>query len=144
MMKHVLDLTNRAWVRHVPMGLTLIGTWMRDADDRWRPALVIVRRGEEGSDHTIPCIVSVDRAWIWEPRVGDAAQAARTCLEFARALRLGEDPRTLVRLHLIINDHLGDLLHIKPRRPQEQEVVGEVTIRDSTGRMVEREMLEDV
>ena len=136
-MKTVLDLSRRAWVRAL-RDFTIIGTWIL-ADDRWRPCMVIMRTGDESSDHCIPCIVSVDSAWIWAPEIGDPRRAARTAVQFAEALRLPTDQSTLIRLALLIEDHLDDLMHIPPYSPDAAnqailpEVIAEVTIRGSDG-----------
>lgn len=127
-----LDLSRRAWTR-VRGALTLIGTWMLNEDRRWRPVMAIIRTGDELTDHTIPCIVTMDKAWIWSEEIGDPRQAARIAHGFAQALRLDEhEPRTVVRLAMLIHDHLGDLLHIPPYVPDadDADVIGEATVTD--------------
>ena len=142
-MRLALDLSKRAWTRE-RAGLTLIGTWLLNEDRRWRPCMAIVRTGEERSERTFPCIVTMDKAWIWSEEVGDAAQAAQMAFQFAQALRLDEDPRTLGRLAILIADHLGDLLSIPPRPPEKGAVIGEVTVTDSaTGKEREVELSDD-
>lgn len=144
-MSHVLDLSHRAWTKKARHGLLLIGTWLTLPDGRHRPCMVIVRAGEEFSDRTVPCIVTVDRAWIWSEEIGDPALAARIAFQFAQVLRLNEhDPKTMIFLAMLINDHLDDLLHIKPYQPPApRKVVAEITITDrQTGRTREAEVLE--
>ena len=139
-----IDLTKRAWT-HSRGDITAIGTWIR-TENRWRPCLVLIRTGEEYSDHTIPCIVTIDKAWIWSEDVGDARAAARTAFEFVRALRLAEnDPRQPIRIGMLIHDLLGDLLHIPPYVPDTRpEPIAEVTITDQAGRVREVELTDDV
>jgi hypothetical protein len=142
-MKHDLDVNNRAWTRTLGE-LTLIGTWLRVDGGQWRPCMVIIRASDEGSDRTTPCIVTADNAWIWSEAVGDPKQAARAAFNFARALRLDEhDPRVMVRLAMLIEDHLDDLLHIPPRPAELKEVVAEAKLTDNrSGQVTQTELQE--
>lgn len=144
-MGHVLDLTNTAWKRDCRGGITLIGTWLAQGD-RHRPCMVIIRTGEEMHDDTIPCIITVDKAWIWSEEIGDPRQAARMSMQFAEALRLDvHNPKVVIRLTMTIADHLGDLLHIPPYQPRETTAVAEMTVTDHrTGRTKEVEIRDDV
>lgn len=134
MTQAILDLSHYAWKRDLN-GLTLIGTWIY-RERRHRPCMVLIRSGEEMSDHTMPCVVTVDKAWIWSEEIGDAAQAAQTAFAFASALRLDDTPETIYRLAALINDHLSDLLTIPPYSspnstlPSGAHVIGHMSITD--------------
>lgn len=130
-MSVMLDLTNRHWTR-TRGPVTVIGTWYRNSDARWRPCMVLIRTGEEMSDETVPCVIAMDRAWVWDERIGDPAEAARMCFAFAEALRLGTEPKTIIRLASIVHDLLGDLLSIPPWMPPFSEVMAEVTVTNRT------------
>lgn len=141
-MNPALDLTRRHFTRHKG-DITLIGTWVRTEDD-WRPCLVLIRTGEELHDHTIPCVITVDKAWIWSEEVGDIVAAAHMTAGFLDALRITPATRNIIRLRSLVHDHLGDLLTIPPYQPVDQVVVAEVTATGSDGRVIEAEVLEDV
>jgi hypothetical protein len=140
-----LDLTQRAWTREVGQ-LTLIGTWLWEEEhQRWRPCMVLMRTGDERSDHFIPCVVTADKAWIWSEEIGDPRQAARIAFQFAQALRLDEhSPRVMIGIASLIHDHLDDLLHIPPLAAfdtDQGEVVAEAIITDNrTGQTREVEI----
>jgi len=137
-----LDLTRRAFTK-TRGEVTAIGTWIR-IDGRFRPCMVLIRAGREKDDRLIPCVVTMDRAWIWSEEIGDPAQAARTCFQFAQALGLSvENPRVVIRLAMFIHDMLGDLLTIPPYQPDSLQTVAEAVIIDhSAGRTVETEIKE--
>ncbi|GLQ09236.1 hypothetical protein GCM10007913_11680 [Devosia yakushimensis] len=142
-MKSILDLRLRHFY-HVRGDLTVIGTWA-DMGDRIRPCIVIIRTGEELNEHTWPCIITSDKAWIWEETIGDPRQAAQTAFRFCQALRMSTHQSNIFRLVGLIVDHLHDLLHIPPymalSAPAAAEPVAEVTIRDHrTGRTTEVEL----
>ncbi|WP_276200262.1 hypothetical protein [Chelatococcus sp. XZ-Ab1] len=126
-----LDLTKRAWSRTLH-GITLVGTWLRNPEGQWRPALVLVRAGEEYADTTLPCIVPMDSAWVWYEDIGNPVVAARTAHQFAKALRLNEhDMRVLIRIASLIHDHLDDLVKMAPLPPGAEETgpaIGEMVI----------------
>lgn len=140
-MSDTLDLTRRAWIR-VKGDITIIGSWLYEAEDsRYRPCMVLMRTGDERNAHLIPCIITVDKAWIWEERVGDAREAARTTVQFIEALRVDHSLKSIRRLLGLIHDHLGDLLTIPPYQNQEpRPVIGELTMRRSDGGVREVEM----
>lgn len=141
-MSAALDLSRYHFRRHKGE-ITIYGTWCRTRDD-WTPCLVLIRTGEEARDITIPCIVTLDKAWVWDEHVGNMAAAARTTAAFIDALRMSPNKRDILRVLGIIREHLGDLLRIPPYQPAEQEVIAEVTARGSDGRVLEVELTDDV
>lgn len=143
-MTAALDLTRRHFTRERG-GITIIGTWI-SIEGRWRPCLALIRTGDEYSEHTVPCVVTVDKAWIWSEEIGDPREAAQTAFKFMEALRIDtNDKRNAIRLAMLIADHLGDLLHIPPFRPEPGAVVAEVTMTErETGRVREVELRDDV
>lgn len=142
-MSHVIDLGRRAWTRHRGP-LTLIGTWLR-IDERWRPCMAIIRAGDEFSDDVFPCIVTMDKAWIWSREVGDEILAGQTLAGFLDPLRLTPDDRTIIWLYNLINDHLQDLLTIPPYLPEQGDVTATISITDHrSGTTREVEIRDDV
>lgn len=137
-----LDLNKRVWTFRKD-GIMAIGTWIR-LEDRFRPCMVLIPADREYDDRLTPCVVTMDRAWIWSEEVGDPAQAAHTAHQFASTLGLNaHDRRTVIRIAMFIADHLGDLLSIPPYPTDDQQTVAEVTIRDpTTGRTIEAEIRE--
>lgn len=144
-MTKVLDLTKRAWTR-TKGPITLIGTWIRNGDDRWRPCMVLIRTGDEGSDHLWPCVITMDKAWVWDTRIGDHQQAAETLSGFLDPLRLPPNTSAINGLFNLIHDHLGDLLTIPPYPAefQQGEVVAEAVITNHTTGKTREVELRDV
>ena len=134
-----LDLNHYHWRRDL-REFTLYGTWLID-DEQDRPCMVIIRRQEQTHDHTVPCIVPMDLAYAFDPIGGDPQMAARACLDFAQALRMDpNNPKTVLRIHALIDDHLGDLLSIPPysRPDTDAEATAEITVTDKrTGKTSE-------
>lgn len=142
-MSHTLDLGRRAWTR-VRGQVTFIGTWLH-VDGRWRPCMAIIRTGDEYSDFLVPCIVTMDKAWVWSREVGDEVIAGQIMAGFLDPLRLPPDTRTIVWLYNEINDHLQDLLTIPPYRPERGAVAAEIVITNHrSGRTSEVEIRDDV
>lgn len=141
-MSPALDLSRQHFA-YVKGDLTLIGTWVRTEED-WRPCMVLIRTGEEFSDHTIPCVVTLDKAWIWSEQVGDIVAAARTTAGFLDALRMQPSKANIIRIRSLIHDHLGDLLTMPPYVPADRIVLAEITATDQNGRTIEAEVMEDV
>lgn len=140
-----LDLSKRHW-QHTHGDITVIGTWLA-IEGAKRQCMVLLRSGDEKSDHAQPCIVTIDQAWVWSEQVGDPRKSARLAFGFAQAMRLNEhNPKTIIRIATIIHDHLGDLLTIPPYTETDlAPVVADMTItnRDS-GRVLEAEVRDDV
>jgi hypothetical protein len=135
-----LDLSRRQWTK-TRGPITAIGTWLR-LDGSFQPCIVLIRAGSERDDRLIPCVVTLSRAYVWDPRTSDdMGEATMTAIQFADTLRLTIDKHTVTRLIMFINDMLGDLLTIPPYRPDDAPTVAEATlINHSTGRTVETEM----
>jgi len=140
MEKPAIDLNYYDW--KVSRGqLTLFGTWLL-TDKRKQPCLVIIRNGEERSAYTVPCIIPIDRAWIWDVRLGDATSRTYAAFEFCQALRLETTRKNLASLMSLIDEHLEDFLGIPPYSPPIQpKVIGEVAITDvETGQVLQTEV----
>jgi hypothetical protein len=141
-----IDLSQRAFAyqRHE---ITGVGTWLL-IDGDYHPCLALLRRGEEMSGATRPYIITLDKAWIWDERIGDGAQTARQLLNICESLRLEPDERNIFRIYGFINDHLGDLISMPPFPPNVREagtVIGEVTVTDrATGKTLIEDVLTDV
>jgi len=139
---YAIDLSTIAW--HRKHGhITVYGTWIR-TDSGWRPALALVRTGDETSDHCVPCIVSMDRLWVFDEQIGDEVKAGEIVAGFIDPLRLSADARTAIYLLSIIRDHMGDVLNIGVRPDVGARVVGEVRVTNSeTGKTREAEIVEN-
>ncbi|MRX32817.1 hypothetical protein [Aminobacter sp. MDW-2] len=139
-----LDLTKRHWTA-TRGELMAIGSWIR-LDDRWRPCMAIIRTGDDGSERAIPCVVTIDKAWIWSEEIGDSREAARSMVGFLEALRLNpQNFRNHHRVFSLIADHLGDLLKMPPYQADRSTPILDVTIQErETGRIREVEISEDV
>ena len=141
----VLDLSEdrRCFTRYKG-DITVIGTWLVQTG---RPALVLVNsRRPIGHQTTIPCIVPIEHAWLWDEAMGDGRHCAVVTYGFANSLGMNAfDPKTLVMITSVIREHLGDLLTM-PQQPNfDQRVVAEITKTDlDTGKVEEAEILTDV
>lgn len=134
-----IDL-NRRDFEHRRGPIRMIGTWLLQGT-RWEPCMVLLRDGEERSEQTVPCIIPLSRAWIWDVGgVGDPRQAARTATEFIDALRLTHSEATHRWLFGFIHDFIEDLLVMPPLPPADapRTALAEVTItRRDTGKTQE-------
>lgn len=105
-------------------------TWNRVTGE---PCMVITPRAAVISAATcVPCIVPLNRAWVWDERIGDVAEA-----ELAAALfcaNLGFNPynvRNVTKLLGIVRDFLQDLLTMPPLPSGDREIVAEAVITDN-------------
>lgn len=146
-MPAMIDLSKRHFSSDAnTLGLTVIGTWLID-NDRNRPCLILIRRGEEGNDHTNPCYITVDQAYMWSTEENNPflARGVREATHFAGVLRLSFDPSTIRQIVLLVENHLGDLLSIPPYHRVKGDVVGVAVIRDQDGNVIkEVEIRDDV
>lgn len=141
-MSHALDLTRRHFT--VRRGdLWLIGTWIR-REGRWSQCLVLVRPGDLGKEEAVPCVITIDKAWIWSEDVGDLFQAAHMTAGFLEALRMEPSDRNINRIRGLVHDHLGDLLAIPPFRSPDRGVVADAILTDQHGRTRNAEIVDDV
>jgi len=128
--KVALDLNCYAW-RSYQGALTLIGTWLL-SDERKQPCMVIIRRGEERHAHTVPCVIPLSRAWVWDEKAGDAAQRTFAAFEICERLRLEPTQKNIVKLMLAVNHRLEDLIKMPPfpqaASDESGEVIGEGAI----------------
>ncbi|WP_421849938.1 hypothetical protein [Oricola sp.] len=153
-----LDLNHYAW-RRVRGDITLIGTWLIDGE-RNRPCMVLIPTNGERHEATVPCIVPIDNAFVFDipwsheqmdrdrrdaekqgmlanfdPAThyrGHPYLAWKTVREFASMLRFSDhDIRTQKRIGELIKDHIGDLFHIPPyTAPDKGQVIGDLTVTD--------------
>jgi|GEM_PF-1358200 len=141
--KIALDLNYYAWASHQGT-LTLIGTWLL-SDEKKQPCMVIIRRDEETNPYTVPCIIPLERAWIWDEKTGDAGQRTFAAFEFCERLRIEPTQRNLVKLMIAVNHRLEDLIKMPPfprgAFVDDGEVIGEgVIINRDTGQAREFEL----
>jgi hypothetical protein len=122
----VLDLSKNH-AAHVRGDITVFLTWLK-ITDQWRPCMAMIRTGEERSEHTIPCIMTLDKAWIWSD-VGSELEAMIMAIDFAKCLRLDFTKRSDVwRIMTLVNDYLGDLISMPPRPYHDPVAVAEAVI----------------
>ena len=163
-----LDLERYAW-RRVKPEITLIGTWLVDGEGN-RPCMVLIPTNGERHEATVPCIVTVDDAFVFDipwthqqlqKAMDDAKKqgmqnfdpskhyrghpyiAWKTVRQFSAMLRLNaHDITTLRRIGELIKDHIGDLFHIPPyTAPDKAKVIADLTVTDrASGRTREFEI----
>jgi len=143
MNKLAIDLNRYTFACHRG-DLTLIGTWLL-SDAKKQPCMAIIRRDEAMSPHSVPCIIPLSRAWVWDDKAGDAAQRTFAAFEMCQRLRIEPTKRNIVRLMLAVNDTLEDLIKMPPYPScffdRDGDVIGEGTIINrSTGKTHEFEL----
>jgi hypothetical protein len=139
----VLDLSKRAWQKSYG-DVTVIGTWTLG---NRRPTLALVpTRPKPTHDRVIPCLVPIDLAFAWDEHTGDPGHAAQMSMQFAAALGLNPvEPRNVVKVTMIVREHLGDLLMMPSMPETEREIVADVLLTDTnTGKTREQEIMDDV
>lgn len=107
-----LDLTHFAF-KHTRNGITIFGTWVK-VDTSHRPCLVLIREGEERHDFTVPCVLTLEKAYAFDQYAGNEAVGAAILIEFLEKLRLEPSRQNAFLVFSLINDHLDDLLSIRP------------------------------
>lgn len=139
--KPSLDLTKTHFIRPmVGKGITVYGTWWRNAQDQFRPCLVLLPTNRRIDRKTVkPCVVLVDDAFMWAEETGDPRYAAGAGMVMAEYL--GSDPITVVN---IIHGELSELMKIPPVPPGELVVVADGFSKDEDGKTIHRELLQRV
>ncbi len=142
-MSTILDISRYHFLREKG-DLTLIGTWI-EIERRHVPCLVIVRTTDVGKESAVPCVITLDKAWIWSEDIGDMMQAAQILGGFLDALQLTPNKRDTYRVLSLIHDHLGDLISMPPWTPPDQRIVlGDVRMVGSDGTVRETELVHHV
>lgn len=146
-MSLALDLSNRHFA-HTRGPVLVVGTWLRvPPPGDWTPCLAIIRKADEKGEFCQPCVITMDKAWIFEERTGDPHRAAQILHSFVGPLRLTDEPKTMFHLAGIVHDLLGDFLTIPPHANDNQPKteLGDLTITDHrTGRTMETVLTDDV
>lgn len=132
-----LTVTHRSYRRG---DLQVWLTWNRNSGE---PCLVITPRDPHLSNQrVIPCVVPMNRAWVWDEAIGDPAE-----VEFAAALfcmNLGFNPynvRNVNKLTGIVRDYLGELVAMPPMPTDDRQVVAEAIITENaTGKQTYKEV----
>jgi hypothetical protein len=133
-----LDL-NREYKKFVLGDVTIILTWWYSAtEERTRPCMVLIPT--YAPMHKLqPCIVTLDKAWVWSEEIGDERAAAEMAVTFGEILGMPDQISTAIRVRSLIVDHLDDLIGMPPMPDDITETthLGEATVtnRDS-GRIV--------
>jgi hypothetical protein len=128
----------------VRRNIRVIGSWVRELDPKrgrdWVPALVLVRPKAPIAIQ-IPCIVRLDTAWMWaDAPLGDPIATAAMACDFCNHLGLDlTRNKDVVRVLMVIQDHIDDLLKIPPSPPAQKIVDGEIELRLETGQIITSE-----
>lgn len=137
-----LDLTKYQF-RRVYGDITVFGTWF---GEHRRPALVLIPTLKEGRAGVTPCVVPLASAYLWhiDQSCGDPAHTARVSRMFAEALGMNpHNPRDCVRIVLVVQDCLDDLIKIPPK-PTEKVVAADIIRTDQYGREHHAEVIDHV
>lgn len=145
LLRPVLDLTKYAWTQQHG-DLRVFGTWRYDEDDnQWVPCLAIVPAHVFlSAERVIPCIVTVDLAWIWSEEHGNEAFAGSIIGDFLATLNMAPTRENGYRLLSIIRDHLEDLIKRIPPRPPEHKVAADAFVTFESGKVRHKEIVADV
>lgn len=136
---HVLDLT-RYHFRRQSGDITLYGSWLRDEEGGWEPALVLVPTHQKVSyERTRPCCIALSSAY----RYDEPSYLLQRAMEFNRALGFTDTLSNVHRLASLIYDNLQELIELPPRPVREIYVGADAVMTDQdSGRTVEAEILE--
>lgn len=140
-MEPCLDL-NRTSFSKRHGDITVKGSWFRDGEGGSQPCLVLIRSIAMSGRPVVPCVILLNEAYVWFPNdVGEPRRAARMAAEFAEVLGLERHWQSVARIAEIVQDHLDELIAMKPEPKREAILVGEARIaeRDS-GRVFETEI----
>lgn len=136
-MKPALDLTQPAFT-HRSGDITVYGGWF---GEDLRPCLALLpsyrRRGFR------PAVVLMDDAHMWDTQIGNPFYVRQEAPRMAVALGFEPTPQTCARIANLINDHLSDLLRIRPK-PAERAVVADALLTDEHGRQIHHEIQDRV
>lgn len=134
-LRPVLDLTTAAW-EHTHGDIKVVGTWWLDTDGEppWPCMVLVPAHHSLATDRYVPCVVSLDLAWIWSEEQGDAEFAMETAISFCQSLGLSVNWANCYRVASIIRDHLEDLIKIGPRPAALNTVVADVLMQDEHGK----------
>lgn len=132
-----LDLTQPAFT-YIHGDITLFGAWFGES---LRPCLALLpsyrRRGFK------PVVVLMDDAHLWDTQIGSPFYVKQEAPRMAVALGFDPTPATCARIANLINDHLSDLLSIRPK-PAELAVVADALLTDESGRQTHHEIQDRV
>jgi hypothetical protein len=143
MTDHVLNLSKVHFVKRHG-SIMAFGTWLK-TNDGYRPCLVLIRVGDERSEHCIPCIVTMDNIWVWTEEVGDEVKCGEIVAGFLDYLRLSPTKKNAFKILDVVRNHIGDVLSIPPRPRFETVVTADMVVTNNeTGQRIETEVTEDV
>lgn len=138
-----IDLTCNAFTK-VYGEITVYGTWFNKDGTNWRPALVLTRTGDEHLEYCVPCVMSMDRIWVMDEKIGDEVKAGQIIGSFLAPLRMSMSKRNAYRLLSILRNHIGDAISIGVRPVLDSEVIADAKfINKTTGKTVETEITEN-
>lgn len=126
--------------------ITCYGTWQHN-DDEAMPCLALVRTGDEGKPMCTPHVIMMNEIALWN-RETDAKLpyevSTKHALAAAISLRLNSESKTvLVKIISVINDHIGDLLAMRPYVQMQGDIIGEIALSDGS-KTVTTEIRENV
>jgi hypothetical protein len=120
-----------------------ITIWMTWNLHTGRPCMVLTP-SDPGLSHekVIPCIVPMDRAFLWDEYTGDFAAISETLFGFCCALNV--DPhRGSMALLSVIRDYLEELIRMPPKPLWDMKPVADViTIDHATGAETHKEVID--
>jgi hypothetical protein len=128
---------------HVRGSITVWLTWNRLTG---RPVMVLTPTDMRGGHERItPCVIPIDRAWLWDEDRGDLAHANITAAIFCANLGFSpENIRNIFKVQGYIRDYLEDLIRMPPMPPDHAQIVGEALIFDNeTGRETYKEIADN-
>jgi hypothetical protein len=129
----------------LPKGdIVAILTWDRHSGDG---CLVLVpNRANLDHQTVMPCIVQEQNAWIWSDTIGSIVDQESIAAQFACALGLPPEPRSIHKVMSIVRDLVGDLANM-PAMPDDAgaAIVADVFSRDTeTGAETHLEVVDHV
>ncbi|MBS4051284.1 MAG: hypothetical protein KGZ69_08775 [Methylomonas sp.] len=140
--KPFLDLNKYHFVRTIG-DVRIYGAWC--GPDK-RPCLALLSRFQIIGKRTIPFVVHIDNAYLWSDEHADPAHIVEQSAKACECLGLDvRNPRNVVKISFLIQDHIGDLLAIPPMRSEksEQRVLADLVMTDEHGKQKHAEIRDD-
>ena len=140
--KIFVDLNKRHFAYDIG-DVRIYGSW---CGPEKRPCLALVPRFEIIGKSTKPFVIPVDHTYLWWDKTADFEHIITQSMKACECLGLdANNPKNVVRLSLLIQDHLGDLLAIPPMQSEksDQLVLADLVVTDEHGKQKHAEIRDD-
>lgn len=138
-----LDL-NYTQFDHRIKDLRVIGTWIVKGD---RQPCLVIGEGDGRPLHKInPCVVPLDSLWKWTEEAGDEVETALMAIGFCDQLdtKSPHSNTDIIQVMDTVRLRLLDLKNMPPAPLGPRRIAGDITVRTSDGRTIQKDVWDDV